>query len=592
MKLKLYLGFGIVVVLLALVSFNSFYSVSSLFNSSDKSVQAGELESFLLEKEIDHYKWIATVETFFLENKATLDVQIDPHKCGLGKFLYGPEAQKMAASDPRLATLLEDIKQPHQQLHESAQTIGKLWKQKHGELEMDLAKRLDDHRIWSEKLARAVIGNQPADVELNPEKCALGKWLTGEQAKQLSDSWKEFGDIITKLKAAHAGLHESAEGFNQTTDPQVRKEIYVGKVIPALNEVVALLNQARKLEESLDHAQHEALEVFYQNTMPAMDATQAKLRGILAVLTQQHDAAMQELDATGKTSQLVAAIVGSIGMTIGILLAFFITRSIVRPINHVVESLNLGADQVGAASEEVSSSSNSLAEGSSQQAASLEETSASLEEINSMIQQNADNARQADNLMVEVSGVVDKTTDSMTALKRAMDKITVTSDETAKIIRTIDEIAFQTNLLALNAAVEAARAGEAGSGFAVVAGEVRSLAMRAAEAAKNTQGLIEGNIENIREGSRLAQSTDEDFQQVRQTSKKVGELVGEIAAASSEQAQGIIQISTATSEMDRVTQAVAASAEQAAAASEQLNAQSKSMKGVVGDLVALVRGGN
>ena len=207
-----------------------------------------------------------------------------------------------------------------------------------------------------------------------------------------------------------------------------------------------------------------------------------------------------------------------------------------------------------------------------------------------MIQQNADNARQADGLMVEVSSVVDKTTNSMTALKQAIDKITAASDETAKIIRTIDEIAFQTNLLALNAAVEAARAGEAGSGFAVVADEVRSLALRAAEAAKNTQGLIEGNIENIREGSRLAQSTDEDFQQVREQSKKVGELVGEIAAASSEQAQGIMQISTATSEMDRVTQAVAASAEQAAAASEQLNAQSQSMKGVVGDLITLVRG--
>jgi methyl-accepting chemotaxis protein len=152
--------------------------------------------------------------------------------------------------------------------------------------------------------------------------------------------------------------------------------------------------------------------------------------------------------------------------------------------------------------------------------------------------------------------------------------IHASSDETAKIIKTIDEIAFQTNLLALNAAVEAARAGEAGAGFAVVADEVRNLAMRAAEAAKTTAGLIEENIKDIKEGSELVASTDEAFKQlVRDNSNKVGELVGEIAAASQEQSQGVEQVNNAMADMDKITQQNAASAEQSASASEQLNSQ-------------------
>jgi methyl-accepting chemotaxis protein len=162
--------------------------------------------------------------------------------------------------------------------------------------------------------------------------------------------------------------------------------------------------------------------------------------------------------------------------------------------------------------------------------------------------------------------VIGKANSSMRQMRTAMERINAASDEMAKIIKTIDEIAFQTNLLALNAAVEAARAGEAGAGFAVVADEVRNLAMRAAEAAKNTSQLIEDNIKNIKDGSELVAATDEAFSEVAGTSSRVAELVGEIAAASSEQTQGIDQINKAAIEMDRVTQSTAANAEQMAAA--------------------------
>jgi len=281
-------------------------------------------------------------------------------------------------------------------------------------------------------------------------------------------------------------------------------------------------------------------------------------------------------------------------MVIGVLLALglgiIIARSLSRTLTRVAGSLSDGSEQVAAAATQVSSASQSLAQGSSEQAASLQETSASLEEMASMTRANADNARQADALMGEAAKVVDQANKSMAGLIAAMQEVSQASQDTAKIIKTIDEIAFQTNLLALNAAVEAARAGEAGAGFAVVADEVRALAMRAAEAAKNTASLIETTVGKVKEGSELVSKTAEAFAQVAGSTGKVKELVAEIAAASSEQAQGVDQINRAVTEMNTVTQQTAANAEESASAAEELNAQSETMKGVVAELITLVGG--
>ncbi|MBW2015875.1 MAG: Cache 3/Cache 2 fusion domain-containing protein [Deltaproteobacteria bacterium] len=277
---------------------------------------------------------------------------------------------------------------------------------------------------------------------------------------------------------------------------------------------------------------------------------------------------------------LIAAVLGAI----------FFARSISRSIQRIIQGLSEGAEQMASAASQVSSASQSLAEASSEQAASLEETSSSLEEMSSMTKQNADHATEADNLMKEANSIVGKANGSMKDLIQAMEEITKSSEETSNIIRTIDEIAFQTNLLALNAAVEAARAGEAGAGFAVVADEVRNLAMRAAEAAKNTAILIEDTVKSIKDGSELVARTNEEFSQVSQSAAKVGELVGEIAAASTEQARGIEQINSAVAEMDKVVQQNAANAEESASASEEMSAQAEQMKAMVKELTALIQG--
>ena len=277
-------------------------------------------------------------------------------------------------------------------------------------------------------------------------------------------------------------------------------------------------------------------------------------------------------------------------------LVFVILGLLVMPMRQlghltkVTTGLSDAVDEVNRAAGGISGVSQSLAQGASEQAASLQETSASLEQMASMTRTNADNARQADALMGEAARVVETAQNSMTELDNSMQEVTAASQETAKIIKTIDEIAFQTNLLALNAAVEAARAGEAGAGFAVVADEVRALAMRAAEAAKNTATLIESTVSKVKEGSDLMAKTAGVFSQMAGSTSKVKELVAEIAAASSEQAQGVDQINKAVNEMNTVTQQTAANAQESASASEELNAQSEQMRGYVAKLNAIVGG--
>jgi methyl-accepting chemotaxis protein len=309
------------------------------------------------------------------------------------------------------------------------------------------------------------------------------------------------------------------------------------------------------------------------------------------------DAAMTATDriATGAVNALSAAsfvmIIGlAIALVVGVLAAFFITRSITRPVNRIIDGLNEGSDQVASASGQVSSASQSMAEGASEQAASIEETSSSMEEMASMTKNNAENAGTADGLMKEANQVVATANDSMDRLTVSMKDISKASEETSKIIKTIDEIAFQTNLLALNAAVEAARAGEAGAGFAVVADEVRNLAMRAAEAAKNTAQLIEGTVKKVNDGSQLVTATNEAFTKVAQSSAKVGDLIAEISAASREQSGGIDQVNVAITEMDKVVQQNAANAEESASAAEEMNAQAEQLREYVNDLVMLVTG--
>jgi methyl-accepting chemotaxis protein len=235
-------------------------------------------------------------------------------------------------------------------------------------------------------------------------------------------------------------------------------------------------------------------------------------------------------------------------------------------IGDLARSVDSMREKMGEAVGGAVATSQALSEAASEQAASLEETSSSLEEMAARTQNNAENTDKASELMTHSNAVASKANASMAELNRSMKEIAGASEQTQKIVKSIDEIAFQTNLLALNAAVEAARAGEAGAGFAVVADEVRNLAMRAAEAAKNTANLMGEIVQKVQKGEQLVGRTAKDFEVVADSSNQVMQLMGEISAASLEQSQGIDQINKAVSEMNRVTQQNAASAEELASA--------------------------
>lgn len=271
-------------------------------------------------------------------------------------------------------------------------------------------------------------------------------------------------------------------------------------------------------------------------------------------------------------------------------LAISFANALARPIIAAIKSLTSATDEVSSTSFELFGSAQRLADAASGQAASVEETCASLEEMASMTRQNAENASQANQLMTEAKRVVEQANNAMGVLTSSIGEISRASEETQKIIRTIDEIAFQTNLLALNAAVEAARAGEAGAGFAVVADEVRNLAVRAADAAKSTANLIEGTVKTVKEGSDLVTKTNGEFLRVAAIVTKSGELVTEISAASYEQAHGVEQINKVVSEIDAVTQQNSSSAEQSASSLEEMSAQAKLMRESVVSLESLIGG--
>ncbi len=376
--------------------------------------------------------------------------------------------------------------------------------------------------------------------------------------------------------------------------------------------------RSRVMDANAGGNKAEALALIKSDLQPEYEANMKLIDQMRHLRRDQIVTALHEI-STASNETLFTQITSLI---VGIVLSSVIALIIIRSTNHaltsVADTLAEGAAQISAAAGQVSSSSQSLAEGASEQAASLEETSASLEEIDSMTKRNSESAQSAQTLSGqarfaaetgatrtgEMQEAMDAITEASTEMADSIRDIKKSSDDVSKIIKTIDEIAFQTNILALNAAVEAARAGEAGMGFAVVAEEVRSLAQRSAQAAKETARMIEASVAQSTRGVEVngrvtlrlqeiavkSKTVRESLVQIVEKVKEADSLVSTIATASKEQTSGLEQITTAVSQMDQVTQSNAAGAEETASAAEELNAQSVELKHAVGALLQLVHG--
>ena len=399
--------------------------------------------------------------------------------------------------------------------------------------------------------------------------------------KQLSMGINDMLDsIVAPFKTTLAVLKQISEGnFNNLVE-----NYYEGD----FNEMKIATNKVAQTVKGLENEMLKLIEAAREGNMSARgDASRFSggYADIIRGVNEMMDVTLEPLKETIKVLQ---------DMSSGDLSTFVkgnykgdhakikeALNSSLESLNDLLEQVQNNIGQVSAGSNQLATTSNDLSKGSQQQAAAIQEISSTLIELTSQTNQNSDNAVHANQLSQKVGTDADLGTEKMKSMLNAMKDINSASEDISKIIKVIDEIAFQTNLLALNAAVEAARAGEHGKGFAVVAEEVRNLAQRSANAAKETTELIERTMKRVEYGSTIANETDSALSEIVNGIGKVSDIVGEIAAASKEQSNGINQVNTAVNSIDKVTQSNSAGAEETAAASEELAAQATDVQNLI-----------
>jgi methyl-accepting chemotaxis protein len=395
---------------------------------------------------------------------------------------------------------------------------------------------------------------------------------------------KFTGDALGRLHRVDAAQETFLHVFESFASPD-QSRFQTETVQGAACDSVAAMKR-----KALEKADQGGFGIASSDWFDASTARIDLMKNVENRLAQDYLGAARQTKNASMTSLLLF---GSFTIGLAVMTTLFglwTIRSITGPLRDVVDGLTSGADSVASASGQVASASQSLAEGASQQAASLEETGASLEEISSMTRKNADHADSAKNLSAQTRQAAEAGANDVQELSGAMGEVKAASDDIARIIKTIDEIAFQTNILALNAAVEAARAGEAGAGFAVVADEVRSLAQRSAKAAKETADKIENSIQKSRRGAQISEKVDASLLEIVVKARQVDDLVAEIASASREQSLGISQVNDAVAQMDKVVQSNASNSEESAAAAEELSSQANGLKESVADLLRIIGG--
>jgi methyl-accepting chemotaxis protein len=430
------------------------------------------------------------------------------------------------------------------------------------ELRATLVVRLSDHLRWIQD-AGAFLSDPAAKavgVQKDGHRCDFGKWYYGGGLEGVEALVPSARALIESLERPHAELHASAA------------------------ELEKLLAQGAS-------ARQQAVAFYARDMHEALRKVTQPYAGLLQLADEAVKTRTSVADRSVATAIRVMAFATLLGASLAVGGIVMVGSRLSRRLDRLSQMLMAGAAETSQTAAHITAASHSLAEGASQQAAALEETSASLEELSSMTQRNADHAQTAKQLAAQARSAAENGTSDMSRMNEAMNGIKTASDNIAKIIKTIDEIAFQTNILALNAAVEAARAGEAGMGFAVVAEEVRRLAQRSAQAAKETAEKIEDSIARSKQAVSLTTKVAGGLAEITTKAREVDDLVAQIADASREQSQGISQINSGVSQMDHVTQANAASAGDNSRAAEDLNGQAARLKSAIQELLVLLEGG-
>ncbi len=466
-RVKLIVAFLALSILLVLVGGVGYISTRNVIKASDHMAKIDQFTAVFIEKELDSFEWMSSVQDSLIEKKKTMDVQKDYHLCSFGKWYYSAKMTNMMILFPSLKADLSNLEKPHIMLHQSARKIEEYLKQE--------------------------------------------KW---------DEANRYFKDVTRKELRSVQGVFERLRQELSVIDTKAQKED---------NKIYARF-------------------------------------------------------------MMIILITVVLGFVLALLLGILLSNSITKPINDVSQSLRQGADGVESAASGVSSAAQELSSGASELASSIEEMTSSLEELQSIIESTSKNVNESELMMQQtINGSID-VSQKMDKMKEAMNDISSNNNQIGKIIKVIDDIAFQTNILALNAAVEAARAGEAGAGFAVVAEQVKNLAQKSADAAKETADLIEQAVKGVSVGERISDQVLESQKGALTLGEKVQVLLKEINQAAKEESKGANQITQAITQINTVVQNTASGSEELAASGEELLAQAETMKGFVLVLDDVIRG--
>ncbi len=610
LKGKFVVGFGAILLLLGGITIWAVFGIGNIVSNSEEVIDGNKLKAEFIQRIVDHLNWAQQVNSFLTDKAVkSLDVQIDPHKCGFGKWYYGQGRKQAELLVPELAPILQKIEEAHTILHESAAKIRKTFVQADPQLMADLEARKADHLQWKNAVLSSFLDPNIESINASRDyhTCNLGKWLYSQDIKNKMATNPEFKKNILTVFEPHKLLHESLKTINSLLHDGKRDEAYQffnNETQKYLNETLHALDDLILWNKEQLKEQQKALTIYSQETQPALQKIQKILNDSEVVVANTIMTDTQMLDAASKTRSVVL-ILGLIALPVGLLLAFIIARGIIRPmragvdfaskiasgdltaqididqqdevgslisalkamnakLRTVIQKIQQAGEHVASGSEELSASSETLSEGASEQAASVEEISSSIEEMTSNINRNASHA-------LDTEKIAKKAAEDAINGGEAVSETVAAMKEIAEKISIVEEIARQTNLLALNAAIEAARAGEHGKGFAVVAAEVRKLAERSGVAA-NQIALLSSNSVAV------AEKAGEILNSLVPAISRTAELVQEISASSNEQSAGAGQINKAIQQLDSVVQQNASASEETASTAEELSAQAEQLQ--------------